>query len=122
MPTTSAAQAAHIDPIPEAPFYIAATGSATRERRTLKCGDAFVVMDSQPTDVAAIDTGTGEAIRLFHPRLQRWSDHFRIHGAMIESLTREGEVTARLLRFNHAGRIVERTILQSAGQYPRGGR
>jgi hypothetical protein len=74
------------------------------------------------TDVAAIDTGTGEAIRLFHPRLQRWSDHFRIHGAMIESLTREGEVTARLLRFNHAGRIVERTILQSAGQYPRGGR
>src|SRR5262249_50525557 len=32
--------------VPEAPFYIPATGPATRPRRTLKCGDTFVVVDS----------------------------------------------------------------------------
>jgi hypothetical protein len=34
-------------------------------------------------------------------------------------MTPEGEVTARLLRFNQAERIVERVILQNAGPYPR---
>jgi HNH endonuclease len=71
------------------------------------------------SDVAAIDARTGEAVRLFHPRLQRWSDHFFLRGGIIEALTPEGHATARLLRFNHAERIVERTILQSAGHYPR---
>jgi hypothetical protein len=74
------------------------------------------------SDVAAIDAQTGEAVRLFHPRRDRWSAHFRISGATIEPLTPEGEVTARLLRFNQAERIVERAILQSAGHYPRGAR
>jgi hypothetical protein len=74
------------------------------------------------SDVAAIDVRTGEAVRLFHPRLQHWSDHFRIQGGLIEPLTREGEATARLLRFNHAQRIVERAILQRSGQHPRSAR
>ncbi len=69
--------------------------------------------------MAAIDVETGQAVRLFHPRLHVWGDHFRIQGAIIEPLTREGEVTVRLLRFNHAERIVERTLLQSIGKYPR---
>ena len=71
------------------------------------------------SDVAAIDGRTGDPVRLFHPRLDRWMDHFRIWGGIIEPLTPEGEVTARLLRFNQAERVVERTILQSTGQYPR---
>jgi HNH endonuclease len=71
------------------------------------------------SDVAAIDTRTGELVRLFHPRLDRWPDHFRISGAIIEALTLQGEVTARLLRFNHAQRVAERALLQAAGYYPR---
>ena len=31
---------------PETPFYIPATGSSTRPRRTLKHGDCFAVLDS----------------------------------------------------------------------------
>jgi len=61
--------------------------------------------------VAAIDARTGEAVRLFHPRLHRWPDHFRLYGAIIEPVTQEGEMTARLLRFNQAERIVERTTV-----------
>jgi len=74
------------------------------------------------SDVAAIDSSTGEPIRLFHPRLYRWPDHFRLYGALIEPVTREGEVTERLLRFNQPERILERTILQSIGLYPCAGR
>ena len=69
------------------------------------------------SDIAAIDTRTGEIVRLFHPRLDRWSDHFRLAGAIIEPLTLKGEVTARLPRFNQAERVAERALLQATG-YP----
>ena len=35
-----------VEPVPEVPFYIPATGPATRPRRTLKHGDCFAVLDS----------------------------------------------------------------------------
>jgi glycogen debranching enzyme len=57
-----AVQALHVDPIPEAPFYIAVADSATRARRTLKSGDTFVVMDSHG-DVGA---SSGGPDGLFH--------------------------------------------------------
>src|SRR6266446_5484076 len=48
--------------IPEAPFYIPATGPATRPRRTLKHDDTFLVLDSHG-DVGA---SAGGADGLFH--------------------------------------------------------
>ena len=71
------------------------------------------------SDVAAVNAETGEIVRLFHPRLDRWTDHFRIYSAIIEPMTQQGEVTARLLRFNQAQRVAERAILQASGYYPR---
>jgi glycogen debranching enzyme len=62
MPPDAAVQALHIDPIPEAPFYIAVADAATRERRTLKSGDTFIVMDSHG-DVGA---SAGGPDGLFH--------------------------------------------------------
>jgi glycogen debranching enzyme len=62
MPPDHAAQAVHVDPIPEDPFYIAAADSVTRSRRTLKCDDTFVVMDSHG-DIGAL---SGESEGLFH--------------------------------------------------------
>jgi glycogen debranching enzyme len=56
MPTEGAAQVLHVDPIPEAPFYIAVSDSAARARRTLKSDDTFVVMDSHG-DVGASPGG-----------------------------------------------------------------
>ncbi len=46
MPPKTAAQAVAASPLLEAPFYIAMTQAASRPRRTLKCGDTFVVLDS----------------------------------------------------------------------------
>ena len=34
------------DAVAETPFYIPATGTATRPRRTLKYGDSFAVVDT----------------------------------------------------------------------------
>ena len=62
MPTESAVQALHIDPIPEAPFYIAVADAATRHRYTLKSGDTFVVMDSH----GDIGASSGGPDGLFH--------------------------------------------------------
>ena len=57
-------------------------------------------------------------ISLFNPRTERWDQHFRLDGGIVTPLTDTGEVTARLLRFNLAERVVERVALQSAGRYP----
>src|SRR5580704_14330728 len=52
----------HVDPIPEAPFYIAVADSAARARRTLKSGDTFIVMDSH----GDVGVSAGGPDGLFH--------------------------------------------------------
>lgn len=66
------------------------------------------------SDISAIDY-SGQMVRLFNPRRDRWHDHFRIDGATIQPLTCIGEATARLLRMNAAERVVERRLLQNLG-------
>src|SRR3954451_7706211 len=58
MSTERASQttASLVDLVPEAPFYIPATGPATRPRRTLKHGDCFAVLDSHG-DIGATPGG-----------------------------------------------------------------
>jgi glycogen debranching enzyme len=51
-----------LDIIPEAPFYIPATGPATRPRRTLKQDDTFLVLDSH----GDIGASAGGVDGLFH--------------------------------------------------------
>src|SRR3954447_14420652 len=51
-----------VDNYPEAPFYIPATGSATRPRRALKYDDTFVVLDSH----GDIGASAGGPDGLFH--------------------------------------------------------
>jgi hypothetical protein len=70
------------------------------------------------SDVASVVPGTGEIVRLFDPRHQRWAEHFRIDGARIEPITQIGSTTVRLLRLNAPERILERRLLQSLGRYP----
>jgi hypothetical protein len=64
------------------------------------------------TDVGSIHPGSGELIRLFNPRLDRWNEHFRMDGVRIVGLTPIGQVTVTLLRFNEHERLLERALLQ----------
>jgi hypothetical protein len=70
------------------------------------------------SDVGSIDWKTGQFVRFFNPRTDRWSDHFVIAGDRIEPLTPIGAVTARILAFNAIARILERRLLQGVGRYP----
>ena len=74
------------------------------------------------TDIGSIDARTGRMIPLFHPRRDRWNDHFELRGFVIEPLTIQGEVTARLLKLNLDRRVAERQLLAAVGRFPRGRR
>lgn len=67
------------------------------------------------SDLASLDPDTGAIIPLFHPRWERWMDHFQLRGAEIVPLTSTGRVTVRLLQLNHPDRIEERDLLLAAG-------
>ena len=63
------------------------------------------------SDLGSIDYITQKLTPFFHPRLQRWSDHFRFENAAIVPLTAEGRVTTKILQFNSPDRISERDYL-----------
>jgi hypothetical protein len=72
------------------------------------------------SDIASIIPETGELVRLFNPRIDRWWDHFRLDpgSLMIVSLTPIGEATSRILGLNDSARLLEREALKRAGRYP----
>lgn len=70
------------------------------------------------SDVGSIYWDTGELIRFFNPRTDRWADHFRQDGERIEPLTPMGSITARILAFNDGDRLLERRTLIAVGRYP----
>ncbi|MCP9495694.1 MAG: HNH endonuclease [Pyrinomonadaceae bacterium MAG19_C2-C3] len=70
------------------------------------------------SDIASLIPETGELVRFYNPRTDRWHEHFRIHGVVIEPLTEVCEATIRILQMNHDDRILERQVLSRRGRYP----
>ena len=70
------------------------------------------------SDLGSLST-RGELCRFFNPRSDVWTEHFVLDEAFIQPLTAIGEVTARILQFNHLDRLLERETLIAAGLYPR---
>lgn len=70
------------------------------------------------TDIAGADPETGLPTFLFHPRQQRWEEHFRLDDAVIQPLSAEGRVTVLLLRLNSLRHLAERRLLLRARRYP----
>lgn len=70
------------------------------------------------SDIASVDPQTGVITRLYHPRTDRWSDHFRWDGANMTALTDIGRATVALLRLNDPQRITLRTHLLARSHYP----
>src|ERR1700678_111993 len=67
------------------------------------------------SDIASL-SNAGCLCRLYHPRLDRWSEHLELDGDTIRALTEIGEATARLLRMNDPKRVEEREILRLQGK------
>ena len=69
------------------------------------------------TNLAGIDPDSNEMVRLFHPRRDRWEDHFEIDGPLIVGLTAIGRTTAWLLQMNSDERVELRSVLMALGEW-----
>jgi hypothetical protein len=67
------------------------------------------------TDLTTVDPETGDLTPLFNPRRDRWSDHFRLDGALIVGRTAVGRSTVILLQLNRPERINERRRVLELG-------
>lgn len=72
------------------------------------------------THVDGIDTTLGQRTRLFHPRLDRWDDHFGWSEdyTLVVGLTAIGRATVGTLKLNRPGLINLRRVLREVGKHP----
>jgi hypothetical protein len=70
------------------------------------------------SDIGSIIWTTNTFVRFYNPRTDNWAEHFELDGIIIKPRTAIGEVTARILEFNNAERLLERETLQAVGRYP----
>ena len=63
------------------------------------------------SNIAGFDEVTRQVVRLFHPRMDVWEEHFRIGGALIQGRTAVGRVTVAVLAMNDADRLLIRSAL-----------
>ena len=70
---------------------------------------------SKGPNVASIAAATGEPVRLYHPRRDRWSEHFAWNGPWLRGLTEVGTATIRILAINREDVVDFRWHLMSEG-------
>jgi len=56
-------------------------------------------------NLTGIDPQTGQIASLFHPRRDRWSDHFIFEGTRIIGVSAAGRTTVEVLNMNDARRL-----------------
>ena len=69
-------------------------------------------------NLSGIDPQTGQIAQLFHPRRDRWSDHFAFEDACINGLTAVGRTTVHVLNLNDARRVELRAQVMSRSALP----
>ena len=62
-------------------------------------------------NIAGIDPASNKLVRLFNPRTDSWSEHFRIDGAHIAGRTSVGRTTVHVLAINAEDLVLIRTEL-----------
>ena len=90
-------------------------GKTTEENLAWTCA---ICNRHKGSDIASIDAETGRVVRLFHPRRDRWTRHFRRERGRILPLTSVGRVTEFLLELNRPDRVQVRQLLLRQGCYP----
>ena len=69
-------------------------------------------------NIAGIDVMTGELTPLYHPRRDRWTEHFEPRGPRLIGRTAVGRVTVAVLDLNHRQRLMVRERLGREGSWP----
>ena len=72
------------------------------------------------TSVDATDPVTGATVPLFHPRRQRWDEHFAWNGdfTLVIGRTPMGRATVEKLQLNRGGVVNLRHVLRVVGEHP----
>jgi hypothetical protein len=68
-------------------------------------------------NIASLDPLTGKLAPLFNPRIQTWSEHFKLNGGRIVPLTPIGRATEKMLRLNLSSRVEVRERWTALGLY-----
>jgi len=68
-------------------------------------------------NLSGIDPVTGEIVRLFHPRRDRWDEHFAWQGAVLAGRTPIGRATIVVLRINDSTAVALRRLFMRAGAF-----
>jgi hypothetical protein len=69
-------------------------------------------------NIAGIDPVSKSIIRLYHPRLHKWSAHFRWNGAILLGRTAIARTTIVVLEINLFERVMLRQELLDEGLFP----
>jgi len=70
------------------------------------------------TNLASVDPDSGDVVRLFHPRHDRWERHFAIESDRIAGKTPLGRATVWLLQMNTDQRLELRRELRMLRRWP----
>jgi hypothetical protein len=62
-------------------------------------------------NLAGVDPLTGDVVRLFNPRADKWADHFEWRGAWLSGISPHGRVTIDVLKINHPDAVLVRQNL-----------
>ncbi len=81
-------------------------GSDDLENLALACIDCNLHKGSNLT---GIDPQTNEVVELYHPRRQRWRDHFEWDGIYVRGKTAVGRTTIRVLNINGEDQLALRS-------------
>ena len=70
------------------------------------------------TDLTTFLNTYDDIVILFNPRKHNWTGHFEAINGEIVPLTRIGEATIKIFRFNQPDLLILRQILTEVGRYP----
>jgi HNH endonuclease len=96
---------------------IVAGGTSTEDNLALACRSCNGFKGSRSSSV---DPESGQAERFYHPRQDRWDDHFSIGADSCEivALTGTGRVTALCLKINSRSQLTARQFWVQLGLFP----
>ncbi len=81
-------------------------GSDDTDNLALACIDCNL---HKGTNLTGIDPETNELTELFHPRHQKWKEHFKWQGIYLAGKTTTGRTTIRVLKINSEDQVALRS-------------
>ncbi len=98
-------------------FPFSQGGDSTVENLAYSCSGCNLHKSKK---LEAIDPQSSETVPLFHPRRNRWEDHFEWNetATCVVGKTAVGRATVETLQINHSDWVEPRKILFEAGLHP----